>query len=171
MQASASQPWPALKNFSYIFSRWDVVRLCIYWVVQNTEQHPFLIYAGIVYTICVLWSLGHFCLTSCPRPSHCWRNWEPYRNCDISPKSLIAKSSKNFMPSRMVLSNIVNSVLIGKEGLFLELLDIKTRYLTGKKTTLRHTDPGTGRTVTPGMHVCLPRRWAGWHCLGNNVTA
>ena len=62
------------------------------------------------------------------------------------------------MPSRMVLSNIVNSVLIGKEGLFLELLDIKTRYPTGKKTALRHTDPGTGRTVTPGMHVCLPRR-------------
>jgi len=49
VQASASQ----LKNFSYNFSRWDVVCLCIHWVVQNTAQHPFLIHAGSVYTICV----------------------------------------------------------------------------------------------------------------------
>ena len=42
--------WPPL----YLFSRWDVVCLCIHWVVQNTKQHPFLIHAGSVYTICVL---------------------------------------------------------------------------------------------------------------------
>jgi hypothetical protein len=28
--------------------------LCIYWVVQNTKPLPFLIHAGSVYTICVL---------------------------------------------------------------------------------------------------------------------
>jgi hypothetical protein len=39
---------------SYIFSRWDVVCFCIHWVEQNTKQHPFLIHAGNVYTICVL---------------------------------------------------------------------------------------------------------------------
>jgi hypothetical protein len=58
--------------------------LCIHWLVQNTEQHPFLIHAGSVYTICVLFlfsyatssvghslQLGHFesnCLSS-----HGWR--------------------------------------------------------------------------------------------------
>jgi len=39
------------KNFSYIFSRWDVVSLSIHWVVQNTKQHPFLIHAGSVYVV------------------------------------------------------------------------------------------------------------------------
>jgi len=38
---------------SYCF-RWDVVCLCIHRVVPNTKQHPFLIHAGSVYTICVL---------------------------------------------------------------------------------------------------------------------
>jgi hypothetical protein len=40
-----------LKSFSYFFSRWDVVCLCIQWVVQNTKQHPFLTHAGSVYTL------------------------------------------------------------------------------------------------------------------------
>jgi len=52
MQTSASQPpdcspIPTLKVFFYFNSPgWDVVRLCIHWVVQNTKQHPFLICAG-----------------------------------------------------------------------------------------------------------------------------
>jgi len=34
----------------FLFSRWDVVCLCIHWGVQNTK-HPFLIHAGSIYTI------------------------------------------------------------------------------------------------------------------------
>jgi len=33
---------------------WDVVCLYIHWVMQNTKQQTFLIHAGSVYTICVL---------------------------------------------------------------------------------------------------------------------
>jgi hypothetical protein len=39
----------------FLFSRWDVVCLCIHWMVQNTK-HPFLIRAGSVYNIYVLFS-------------------------------------------------------------------------------------------------------------------
>jgi len=49
----SNHPTPTGKHLIYIFSRWDVVCLCIHWVVQNTK-HPFLIYAGSVYTTCVL---------------------------------------------------------------------------------------------------------------------
>jgi len=41
--------WSSLKSFS----RWDVKCLCFHWLVQKTKQHPFLISAGAVYTICV----------------------------------------------------------------------------------------------------------------------
>jgi hypothetical protein len=51
VQASASP----LKSFLFLFySRQDIVCLCIHWVVQNTEQHPFLIHAGSFYTMCVI---------------------------------------------------------------------------------------------------------------------
>ena len=46
-----------------VYARWDVVCPCIHWVVQNTKQHSaFLIHAGGVYTICVLFpfSLVYF---------------------------------------------------------------------------------------------------------------
>jgi len=50
------------KPLFFFFSRWDVVCLCIHWVVRETIQHPFLIHnAGDVYTICVL-SLLLFCI-------------------------------------------------------------------------------------------------------------
>jgi hypothetical protein len=45
---------PSRKLLLIQFSGWDVVCLCIHWVVQNTKQHPFLIHAGSVDTICVL---------------------------------------------------------------------------------------------------------------------
>ena len=49
------------ENFlMFFFSRWDVVCLCIHWVVRNTKQHPFLIHAGSAYTICVLFLLLSF---------------------------------------------------------------------------------------------------------------
>jgi len=41
----------------FLFSRWDVVCLCIHWVVHNTKQLSFLFHAGSVYTVCVLFSL------------------------------------------------------------------------------------------------------------------
>ena len=60
VQASASQPPdPHWKAFPLLFSRNDVVCLCNHWMVQNIKQHPFLIHAGSVYTICVLFSF-HF---------------------------------------------------------------------------------------------------------------
>jgi len=39
-----------------------VIRLliCIHWVLQNTKQHPFLIHAGSVYTICVICLFSFF---------------------------------------------------------------------------------------------------------------
>jgi hypothetical protein len=43
-----------IEKLFILFSRWDVVCLCIHWMVQNTIQHPFLIHADSVYTICVL---------------------------------------------------------------------------------------------------------------------
>jgi hypothetical protein len=53
VQASASQPPdPHLKALLFI-SRWDVVWLCIHWVVQDTKQHPFLFHVGSIYTTCV----------------------------------------------------------------------------------------------------------------------
>ena len=53
---------PTTKLLLFLFSRWDVVCLCIHWVVRETIQHPFLIHnAGDVYTICVL-SLLLFCI-------------------------------------------------------------------------------------------------------------
>ena len=36
------------KPLLFLSSRWDVVCLCIHWVLQNTKQHPFLIQAGNV---------------------------------------------------------------------------------------------------------------------------
>ena len=52
VQASASQPPdPHWKAFPLLFSRWNVVCLCIHWVVQK-KQNPFLIYASSVYTVC-----------------------------------------------------------------------------------------------------------------------
>ena len=42
---------PTEKLLLILFSRWDVVCVCIHWVVQNTKQHPFLIHAGSIYTI------------------------------------------------------------------------------------------------------------------------
>ena len=45
---------PTEKLLLMLFSRCDVVCLCIHWVVQNIKHHPFLIHAGSVYTICVL---------------------------------------------------------------------------------------------------------------------
>ena len=54
VQASASQPLnPHWKASLILFSRRDVVCLCIHWMVQNTKQHRFLIHAGGVYTTCV----------------------------------------------------------------------------------------------------------------------
>jgi hypothetical protein len=50
--------WSPLENFSYLFSKWDVVCLCIHWVMQNTKQHPYLQGAGSAYTICVLFFIG-----------------------------------------------------------------------------------------------------------------
>jgi hypothetical protein len=41
--------WPVV-----LFSMWDVYCLCTHWVLQNTKLHPFLIHAGSVYTICIL---------------------------------------------------------------------------------------------------------------------
>ena len=38
--------------------------LCIHWVLQNTKQHPFLIHAGSVYIICMLWLFQVFALTA-----------------------------------------------------------------------------------------------------------
>lgn len=40
--------------FLFIFSRWDVVCLCIHWEAQDTKLHPFLIHANSVYTICII---------------------------------------------------------------------------------------------------------------------
>jgi len=68
--------WSPLKSFLFLFSSWDVVCPCIHWVVQNTKQHPFLIHAGSVCTICVFlavismllvqcWCAGKFPLTCC----------------------------------------------------------------------------------------------------------
>ena len=43
--------------FLFLFSRWDVVCLCIHWVaVQNIKQHPFLVHVDGVYTIFSLFS-------------------------------------------------------------------------------------------------------------------
>ena len=39
--------------------------LCIHWVVHNTKQHPFLIHAGSVCTICVIFSI-HSSMTDWP---------------------------------------------------------------------------------------------------------
>ena len=39
---------PTEKLLLSLFSKWDVVCLCIHWVVQNTKQYPFLIHAGSV---------------------------------------------------------------------------------------------------------------------------
>jgi len=47
-------PIPTEKLPLIWFFRWDVVCLCIHWVMQNILQHPFLICAGSAYTICVL---------------------------------------------------------------------------------------------------------------------
>ena len=42
----------------FLISRWDVVCLCIHWMVQNRKLHPFLIHAGSVFTLsCVLFFL------------------------------------------------------------------------------------------------------------------
>jgi len=52
VQGSASQPPdPHWETYLISFSRWNVVCLCIHWVVQNTKQHPFLTHAGSVYTL------------------------------------------------------------------------------------------------------------------------
>jgi len=74
VQASGTELDPHWKPFLILFSRWDVVCLCIHWVVQNTKQHPFLIHASSVYTICVLepWD------TKCLGLMDCQRSWEPY---------------------------------------------------------------------------------------------
>jgi hypothetical protein len=48
---------PTENPLLFLFSRWDVVCLCIHWVMQNTE-HLFLIHAGSVYTIRVLFVLS-----------------------------------------------------------------------------------------------------------------
>jgi len=43
---------PTAKLLLFLYSRWDVVCLCVYGVCaehwQNTKQHPFLIHAGDV---------------------------------------------------------------------------------------------------------------------------
>ena len=45
-----------------VYARWDVVCPCIHWVVQNTKQHStFLVHAGGVYTICVLFPFSLVC--------------------------------------------------------------------------------------------------------------
>jgi len=53
------------KLFLICFSRWDVLCLCIHWVVQNTKQHPFLIYADSLYAICVLFLFSCYSRVSC----------------------------------------------------------------------------------------------------------
>ena len=55
---------PIKKLLLLLLSRWDVVCLCIHWMVQNTKQHPFLIHAGSVCNICIipilfLWSQSY----------------------------------------------------------------------------------------------------------------
>jgi len=45
---------PTKELLLLVLSRLDVVFLCIHCMVQNTNQHSFLIYAGPAYTICVL---------------------------------------------------------------------------------------------------------------------
>jgi len=45
--------WFSLKGLFNTFSRWDVVWLCIHWVVLDTTQHLFLIHVGDVYTTCI----------------------------------------------------------------------------------------------------------------------
>jgi len=52
---------PNGKHIIILFSEWDVVCLCIQWVVQNTK-HPFLIHAGSVYTLCVFLNSIHVIL-------------------------------------------------------------------------------------------------------------
>ena len=44
---------PIEKPPLFVFSRWDVMCLCMHWAVQNTKQHPFLIHSHSVYSICV----------------------------------------------------------------------------------------------------------------------
>ena len=44
----------AIRRHLRVFSREDVVWLCIHGVVQDKKQHPFLIYAGCIHTVCVL---------------------------------------------------------------------------------------------------------------------
>jgi len=51
VQASTSHYLIPTKKLLFFFSTWDVVCLCIHWVVQNTKQHPSLLHAGSVYTI------------------------------------------------------------------------------------------------------------------------
>jgi hypothetical protein len=46
--------WSQLKASPRLPSRWDVVWLCIHWVMQDTKQHPILIHVGGVYTTCVI---------------------------------------------------------------------------------------------------------------------
>jgi hypothetical protein len=52
---------PHGKAFHILLFRWNVVWLCIHWVVQDTKQHPeFPIYAiGFRTSICVLVLLKH----------------------------------------------------------------------------------------------------------------
>jgi len=48
---------PTKKLLLFLFSRCDVVCLCIHWVaVQNIKQHPFLVHVDGVYTTCVPFS-------------------------------------------------------------------------------------------------------------------
>ena len=72
----------------FLIPRWDVVCPCIHWVAQKTKQHPFLIHASSVSTICVL--LLFFTI---------------YRDLTVSRHSLKSKGygthekSKAYMPS------------------------------------------------------------------------
>ena len=42
-------PTEELLSLVSLISRWEVVRLCIHWVVQNTKQYPVLIH--LVFTL------------------------------------------------------------------------------------------------------------------------
>ena len=61
---------PTENFFLFLFSRWEVVCLCIHWVVQNTKQPPFLIHAVVfrLSAICLFFSFASWSKQlSCPR--------------------------------------------------------------------------------------------------------
>ena len=115
----------------------------------------------VVFTLCflVLLPFGHF-NTKCPSPLHCWKFLRALQleKGWLSPKSFVAKSSKNLVLTGMVL---VDSRTVSCNQSWNFSLSFWTWKLDNWKVILTWT---LARAVGWCRRDCKPVSWAKSHC-------